>query len=266
MTLETWLAEWLKTYKALYLKKSSIERIKYTIKHVPTWLNEKKLRELKAYDIDKAISQCKFSRTRKYVYYVLTNALKKAYRLDLLDFDITAKIEPVKHKPKKGKALTKSEQIAFLRAIKGCKYRNLFEFYLYTGCRRSEALSLKWSDIDYKFKEIYIHGTKTETSERVLFLLPPIEEILKRQKKISGNVEKIFPYEKANVSHIFKKYCPTHHLHDLRHTFVTRCAENGININVAQRLAGHSDISTTLQIYTHVTSEFQKQEFMKFKL
>ena len=114
--------------------------------------------------------------------------------------------------------------------------------------------------VAFRLQFVYVH------SEREIFLLPEIEEILERQRRQTGDGERIFPYDKNNVSHYFKKYCPNHKLHDLRHTFVTRCAESGININVAQRLAGHSDINTTLQIYTHVTTDFQRSEFKKFKI
>ena len=266
MILNDWLDEWIKIYKEPYLKPSSVERIRYALKHISEELRVKDIAELTAYDIDKFLSSLKLTRTRKYLYYIFSSALKKAYCIDLIEKDITLKIEPVRHKQKKGKALTLTEQTKFLKAVEKSKYRNLFYFYLYTGCRRSEALNVRWKDIDYLLKEIRISGTKTESSERTVFIIPELVDVLKRQQRLTGNCELVFPYDKSNVTHAFKKYCPDHHLHDLRHTFVTRCAESGVNINVAQRLAGHSDISTTLQIYTHVTTEFQKREFMKFKL
>ena len=266
-TYGEFLEYWLNVYKKPYIRESSVYRIKTVLrKHVPQELKNKRLDELKAFDFDVALSKCEYERTRKYLYFVFTNSIRKAYRLDLVKNDLSAKIELVRHRQKKGKALSKTEQEDFLKVIEKSRYRNLFEFYIYTGCRRSEALGLRWKDVDYKLKTIYVHGTKTESSDREIFLLPEIEEILERQRRQTGDGERIFPYDKNNVSHYFKKYCPNHKLHDLRHTFVTRCAESGININVAQRLAGHSDINTTLQIYTHVTTDFQRSEFNKFKI
>lgn len=50
--------------------------------------------------------------------------------------------------------------------------------------------------------------------------------------------------------------------HSLRHTFTTRMCEAGVNIKVIQDALGHSDISTTLNIYADVTKETKKKEFI----
>ncbi len=266
-TFGEWLLEWVKVYKEPNLKADSVRRLNDIIKnHVPQWLKEIPLTSVNAFNIDKAVSSCKLSRSRKYLYQTLKSALKRAYCLDLIENAVHIKISSVKHKQIKGKALSITEQENFLKAIEKSKYQYYFKFLLLTGCRRSEALALKWSDINWKLKEIYIHGTKTESSERTIFLLPQIAEVLEKQKEITTTGLFAFPYDKSNVTHAFKNYCPNHKLHDLRHTFVTRCAESGINIKVAQKLAGHSDIKTTLDIYTHVATDFERSEFEKFNI
>ncbi len=50
--------------------------------------------------------------------------------------------------------------------------------------------------------------------------------------------------------------------HSLRHTFTTRMCEAGVNVKVIQDALGHSDISTTLNIYADVTKELKKDEFI----
>ncbi len=267
--LQEWLEEWLRVYKLPNLKPESVRRINDVIKnYIPQCLKDKCLNDITALEIDKTIAECPYSRSRKYLYYVLTSSLSKAYRLELIEYDFKLKLEPVKYKQHRGKALTKAEQRDFLQAIEKSKYRNYFKFLLLTGCRRSEGLALRWCDIDTVSGVIYIHGTKTESSERVIFLSPLVVSVLDAQRELQGEIvsELVFPYNPANVSHSFKNFCPQHKLHDLRHTFVTRCAESGVNISVAQKLAGHSDINTTLQIYTHVTTEFQRKEFEKFDI
>lgn len=54
---------------------------------------------------------------------------------------------------------------------------------------------------------------------------------------------------------------PPFSCHTLRHTFATRMVEAGVNIKVVQNTLGHARVSTTLDIYTDMTKEFQKSEF-----
>ena len=143
-------------------------------------------------------------------------------------------------------------------------------FYLHTGVRRTEALSLEWQDIDEESGLILIKGTKTESSTRYIILTEDLKRILSEQRKknekerVTSN--KVFPYSEQQTSKNFKLVCPNHHLHDLRHTFITRCAECGINPNVCQQLVGHSTADMTMNVYTHVLDEFKRKEALKFTL
>ena len=267
LTLGEWLAEWYKVYKLPTVAKSTAENIERVIRlHIPQWLKELRLDELDAFAIDKALSSIRSTRMRKYAFHVLNNSLNKAFRLDYIETDIMKKAEPIKHRVKVGEALTVTEQREFLRKVGNHYMRNLFEFYLYTGVRRCEALALRWKDVDFESESILIRGTKTMSSHRRLDMLPYVREILRRQKDQCPDSPLVFPYKPCIVSRTFHKFCPAHHLHDLRHTFVTRCAECGINVNVCQSLAGHSDVKVTLGIYTHTSTQFRKDEYRKFRI
>lgn len=266
-TLGEWLVYWFEVYKKPILSKSSIENIERVIRlHLPEELKAEKLKDLHPADIDEALVAIRSTRMRKYSFHVLNNSLNKAYRLDLIKEDIMKKAEAVRHRQKQSRPLTHEEQAEFIKAIEKSPQRELFLFYLYTGVRRTEALRLEWRDIDFQRKTIHIRGTKSATSDRVLYLIPEVEELLQRQRAKALPGERVFPWSCGYIDQVFKRLCPNHHLHDLRHTFITRCAESGININVAQSLAGHSDIKVTLQVYTHVSAAFQKSEYTKFKL
>jgi integrase len=140
-------------------------------------------------------------------------------------------------------------------------------FYLHTGVRRCEALTLKWLDIDEESGLILIRGTKTEDSFRYIVLSEPLKEILMQQRKHEPSTNgPVFPYKAQWASKQFKKLCPNHHLHDLRHTFITRCAECGVSSSVCQQLVGHSTADMTLNIYTHVFDEFKRKEALKFSI
>ena len=55
-------------------------------------------------------------------------------------------------------------------------------------------------------------------------------------------------------------------MHCLRHTFATRCIEAGIRPKTLQILLGHSKISTTMDLYVHVSDDSLHQEILKLDL
>ena len=54
---------------------------------------------------------------------------------------------------------------------------------------------------------------------------------------------------------------PNFSCHSLRHTFTTRMCEAGINVKVIQDVLGHTDVTTTLNIYADATKDLKKREF-----
>ena len=280
-TLGSWLEEWFEVYKKPTLRPNSIRNIEQMIRlHIPGHLKKLPLTSLTAYEIEKALLPLGSTRTGVYARQVLYSALSKAMRLGFVARNVMEGVEKVRYKKVKGKALTISEQKAFLQALESSRYKWLMLFYLHTGVRRTEALTLEWSDVDFIGRTILIKGTKTEESFRYIPLTKEVEVILDGQRKQNWEEFKrrrpgkfhvaqemiVFPFGREQTSREFKKLCPNHHLHDLRHTFITRCAECGVNINVCQQLVGHSTADMTLNVYTHVMDEFKRKELQKFSI
>jgi integrase len=216
------------------------------------------------------------SRTYIYTRQVWHNAFVKACRYGIAAQNPLDLCERVSYKKKRSKALTIAEQRAFMERLEQSRVKWLMLFYLQTGTRRNEALTLEWQDIDESEKIIHIKGTKTENSCRDILLTNEVKAILEGQRKQteadektkykSKHPERVFPYSANYISQAFKKLCGSHHLHELRHTFITRCAESGVNVNVCQQLVGHSSPALTLEVYTHVMDDFKRKEAAKFSL
>lgn len=262
MKFGTWLTEWVNTYKRPYIK--SYNNIKINIRlHIPESLKKTDLTRLTGFEVQKALNGVKTSRTRLAVYNVYHGSLTLAYKLGLTERNIADLLVKPKHERKVGSALTRQELTDFLQAIEKSREKNFYMFCLLTGCRRGEALGVLWSDVDFKNKVIHIRGTKTATSDRFIPLFPECEKLL---DGIERKEKKIFHHYPNRLTRDFKTFCPAHKLHDLRHTFATRCLECGINIKVVQKWLGHSRLDTTASIYTHVQEDFIKSESEKFKL
>lgn len=144
----------------------------------------------------------------------------------------------------------------------------LFAFLLmYTGLRRGEALALTYEDIDREnmlinvSKSLYwevnqpvIKDVKTEAGERSVVLLDALAEHLPDGAGyIFGGVK---PLTQTVYRRRWNHYRETANIsctpHQLRHYYATLCYEAGIDEKLAQELLGHSSITVTRDIYTHI--------------
>ena len=133
-----------------------------------------------------------------------------------------------------------------------------------SGLRISEALNLKWSDINHQDNSIYIFGKGSK--ERKVYIIKDFLELLKNlgkknqfvfalnNKKISARSVNKFLENCYNDSIIKDKLSS----HVFRHSFATTMLENNADIRHIQKLLGHSSISTT-EIYTKVAKSMKKR-------
>ncbi|MEG1751918.1 MAG: site-specific integrase [Clostridia bacterium] len=273
-TYFSWLDEWIKIYKKpLYMIDGKISNglrnILNCIKnHIKTNMIDVNLSDITALQIQETLSKITSTRTKKYVFDVFHESLKKALSLELIEKDIMLNVDKPRHKRKIGNSLSSSELVKFLKIIKGNSMEKLYKFYLLTGVRKSEALSIdKKIDIDNKNNTIHIIGTKTECSNRII---PMFKETKLLIQSIDVKGKYLFPFTANAVACNFKRLQKTNNLkftiHSLRHTFASNCIENGICMKTIQKWLGHSKLDTTANIYLHISNEFEKKEIDKFKV
>lgn len=172
------------------------------------------------------------------------------------------------------------------------KYLAFFRLLAFTGMRKGEALALNWSDIDFEKKLVYItkgvvldeneipmiSTTKTKKSVRTVSLDAESIAILKKWKieqakelmsiginslnkhqlLFTYDANKLYrpSYSNCWLEQIIKKYnLKKITMHGFRHSHCSLLFEMGTPIQVVQDRLGHTNIKTTMDIYTHVTEK-----------
>ena len=161
---------------------------------------------------------------------------------------------------------------------------------LSTGLRIGEICALKWSDINVAdgtitvqrtIERIYVvEGEKKHTqlvintpktvnscreipmSKELLAMVKPMKKVVNADFYVLTNEEK--PTEPRTYRNYYNKLMekldiPKLKYHGLRHSFATRCIEAGCDYKTVSVLLGHSNISTTLNLYVHPNMEQKKR-------
>ncbi len=174
------------------------------------------------------------------------------------------------------------------------RYGIILLLLLNTGIRIGEMLALEWNDIDFDNKiirinksmqynvkveevekrQIYIKEPKTKRSIRVIpinneikFILDEIVKMNERNDIVTsfvcsdenGNYSRARSLQRSMKMIIANTDLPDIWIHLLRHTFGSELLRKGVDITIVSRLMGHSNTTTTYNIYIHVLDE----EFVK---
>lgn len=244
------------------------------------------------------------------IHLVLASIFESAKDLGLI-FNNPAKHRTVKA-PKQGRrtrsvtaseeVLTKDQLNDLLTWINSETNDDLYPMWLLiamTGMRRSEAVALKWSDLNFPTSTLAIRraadvsasravkSTKTYKSRSVMidsktlevlseykkmrellgiefvsndaFIFATLNNNLRIPNDVTARWSRLVAKAQGNISDL-----PSVTLKGLRHTHATLLLQSGINPKIVQERLGHSDISTTLNIYTHVTPTIQTEALDRF--
>ncbi|MBR6552459.1 MAG: site-specific integrase [Clostridia bacterium] len=218
------------------------------------------------------------------VHRVLRVALEDAVKKGCIHQNPARFTTPPKRNKVEIKILNEEELSRFMEVVNQEPFwSDLFYLEMTTGLRVGELCGLKWSDFDEKSKTliisrtIYFRGgeliegdTKTRNGNRIIYLPESTYQVLK-SRSLNINSQWIFPNMLDNNKPINprsaymtmkklldKANCPNIRFHDLRHTFATHAISSGVDVKTLSNILGHSKSSFTLDTYTHVTTEMQK--------
>ena len=225
---------------------------------------------------------------------VLRRALGQAHKWGLVSRNVAALVDPPKATRTEVKPLTPVQARLFLDAIDGDRFEALYHVALALGMRQGEILGLTWSNVDLSSGTLRVKQAlqkidgkwqlvepKTNRSRRTLpipkIVLDKLREHRTRQKRDRLKAgdrwqdwELVFttgigtPLDGVNVNKHFQRTLaalglPKQRFHDLRHACATFLLSQGLSPRVVMETLGHSQISVTMDTYSHVMPELQQE-------
>lgn len=221
-------------------------------------LGEKQIIHCNSSDFQNYLDSYKFSSVSQQNQVI--NAIRFLYK-----FGLNRKYDKVNFKrPRSEKKLPKVIDSDFIRerleTIENIKHRSILTLTFSVGLRVSEVVNLKIEDIDSKRMIIHIKNAKggkdriVPLSQKVLSILRGYWKEYKPDQYLF-NGQSSTKYSIGSCQKIYKKYIdPNSSIHTLRHSSFTSLLENGTDLRIIQKIAGHSSSKTT-EIYTHVSNQ-----------
>jgi integrase len=237
--------------------------------------------------------------TVRRIHATLHRALRDAVRSRLLPLNPADDID-LESAPRAGGALRiwSAEQLgAFLESTRGDRLTALWRLLSFCGARRGEVLALRWDDVDLQLGTVSISKSRTPLAAeivemttktdraRVVALDPDTVDALREHAarqldELEGNSDALAaryvftdeegePLNPRHVSRWFHR--ATHHaalpsirLYDLRHTHASLLLQAGVPAKIVQERLGHSSITVTMDVYSHVIPQMDAEAAVKF--
>ncbi len=233
------------------------------------------------------------------IHGLLHKALDTAVRWGLVARNVCSVVSTPRLVQHEIHPLSKEQAQRLLEEARGHRLEVLLTLALVTGMRRGELLALKWQDIDFESMSLHVCRTvnritkygyvenepKTAKGRRVIMLPSFVLEMLKQHRlrqeeerlKVSDaweNRDLVFTDIHGgyvNPDYLLVRFrqllhaagLPDMRFHDLRHSAATILLTMGVHPKIVQELLGHSQISMTMDIYSHVLPTLQQEAISK---
>jgi integrase len=229
------------------------------------------------------------------LHVVLHKALKAAVADGLIPRNVAAELKLPRITREEIDPLTEKQARLFLEAGRGDRLEALYVLALNTGMRQGELLALKWDDVDLERGALRVRRTLTHANKAFVLGEPKTKNSRRTIRLTTHAVDAL----RAHLSHQFQEIeemgslyqpgglifatktgtiinpsnlrnrsfkpllkragLPTIRFHDLRHTCATLLLGRDVNAKVVSEMLGHSSISITLDIYSHLLPDMQEK-------
>lgn len=290
---------WLETYAATNTRLRTQQGYRSHIRaNIVPAIGSVRLQELRPDQIQKMYSDLLargISVTAVRVHRLLKQALSHAVKWGLLIRNPVDATTPPRGEAQELEMWDIPTLRAFLDAASGSRYGTLYHLAVLTGLRRSELLGLTWKAVDLDARSLMVlktlqritgHGLvegqpKTKRSRRPIALSPEAVKVLRRiranqleERLVAGPAweDTGFVFTQPNgrrvdsnfVTRDFQKIVthagmPHLTLKGLRHAHATVMLTKGVHPKIVSERLGHSNISTTMDIYSHVIPGLQEK-------
>ena len=233
-------------------------------------------------------------RTVGHIRAVLRRALNQAMRWNLVARNVASLVDPPHVPPFDIRPLNVAQARTFLLAAQSDRLAALYVVALASGMRQGELLALRWEDVDIDGLTLTVRRSLSRVGGKAVVVEPksqrsrrtiPIPQLavdaLRRQRSrqaedrlVAGAAWQdnglVFTtalgtaLDGSNVTHRFQRLLaeaglPRQRFHDLRHACASFLLTQGVPARVVMETLGHSQVSHTLNIYTHVAPELQRE-------
>ena len=270
---------WYDLYKKPYLRENSLNSIKYVLnQHILPYIGGYRLRDITPMQIQAIMAGLsgKSNSLQSKVLMNLRSIFSAAQDNGLVARSpVSNMLKPTGNVTQEKTTLTLLESQLLLERVENIRAKTFLLIGLHSGMRRGEILGLQWKDIDFEEKVIHVRHNavvsenetkvsedlKTKAAKRNIPLSEDLDAWLSERKKTSHSqyviaMENHKPLTKSSYRSMWKlieRELPDTHItaHILRHTYITRLFEAGLDVKEIQYLAGHSTMDMTLKVYTH---------------
>ena len=317
LSLQQWILSYLEEYKKNELKATTYSSYMGVYrKHIAEsklgkmQLEKVSVDNLQKYYSDK-IKEGYSSKTVRSIETIINSALDMAIKMRMISENPNLYTTIPKKIKYEAAVLSKEEVNRILTQARGEELYPIVITTVYSGMRKGEVMALKWENVDFEERKIYIKNSlcrvvdeipddeghrharyvilepKTKKSIHMIPMLDEVHDALMEQKRrqdaekvknkeiyqdrglvfadCTGNFLAQRPF--MDKYHRFlKKYGITNiRFHDLRHTFASLLIESDVSMKVVQELLGHSTISTSMDIYTHISDEKKEEALLRIR-